>query len=249
MRKWTPYVGATFGLSFALGFGSIHLLPEEMKEWGLFLMGVVPAAVAILMIRRQGGGMRDLGFTSPRWRALGGSALIPMAYLSVILAVLVMNGAHSYPAGPPTGLVGLALATGVILVGPILGEEVGWRGFLEARLVERFGLDAGIVALGLIWGLWHLPVALNSHSLVDTPVYEALVHYPVFCVFLSYILAYTRQMSGSIWGPAVAHAFNNGIAGTFILSATRARPLTESAVTLGVLGVFAGLLRRRLKMT
>ncbi len=249
MNDWIRYVGATFGLSFALGFGSVYLLPPEMKELGLFLMGVMPALVAILMNQRQGGRFKDLGFTGPNWSGVGISALIPVVYLAVILGVLVGSNALSYPDETIGRLVGLALVTSVILIGPILGEEIGWRGFLEPRMVERFGSDAGIIALGLIWGLWHLPVALDSHSLVDMPLYEALVHYPVFCIFLSYILAYARERTGSIWGPAVTHAFNNGIAGTFILSATRAKPLAESTVTLVVLGVFAGFLRKRLRST
>ncbi len=247
MSDWIRYVAASFGLSFALGFGSIYLLPPELRELGLFFMGVMPAVVAILMNRGQGRGIGELGFASPRWRGLVGSMLIPVAYLSATLGILVAANALSYSDDSPARLVGLALATSVILVGPILGEEIGWRGFLQPRLVERFGLDGGIIAVGLIWGLWHLPVALSSHSLVDMPLYEAFVHYPAFCVFLSYVLAYARQVSASIWGPAVTHAFNNGIAGTFILSATRSKPLTESTVTLCVLGVVALFLRKRLR--
>ncbi len=37
-----------------------------------------------------------------------------------------------------------------------VGEEIGWRGFAHARLMQRFGPVLGPLLTGLIWGIWHL---------------------------------------------------------------------------------------------
>ncbi len=37
-----------------------------------------------------------------------------------------------------------------------LGEETGWRGFLQPLLEKRFTLPAASILVGLVWGLWHV---------------------------------------------------------------------------------------------
>jgi membrane protease YdiL (CAAX protease family) len=45
------------------------------------------------------------------------------------------------------------------------GEEIGWRGFALSRLqtIIKNQLVAGVI-LGVIWGLWHLPLYLNPEQ-------------------------------------------------------------------------------------
>ncbi|MEL6843965.1 MAG: type II CAAX endopeptidase family protein, partial [Bacteroidota bacterium] len=42
-----------------------------------------------------------------------------------------------------------------ILIGA-LGEEIGWRGFLQPTLEKKFSVLLSSVIVGLIWGLWHI---------------------------------------------------------------------------------------------
>ncbi len=37
-------------------------------------------------------------------------------------------------------------------------EEFGWRGVALQPLISRFGILRGTILLGLIWGVWHLPL-------------------------------------------------------------------------------------------
>lgn len=45
----------------------------------------------------------------------------------------------------------------MLLFGP-LPEELGWRGYALDRLQERWSALVSSLALGIMWGIWHLPL-------------------------------------------------------------------------------------------
>ncbi len=47
---------------------------------------------------------------------------------------------------------------------PFFGEEYGWRYYLTPALQGRFGARRGALAVGVLWGLWHLPLNLFFYS-------------------------------------------------------------------------------------
>ena len=58
-------------------------------------------------------------------------------------------------------------AVGIIF--PSLGEEPGWRGFALPRLQQQYGPLVGTLILGVLHGLWHLPVYFVPGSILDGP--------------------------------------------------------------------------------
>ena len=69
-----------------------------------------------------------------------------------------------------------------------LGEELGWRGFLLPRLQARHNALVSSIIVGIVWGLWHLPLFMLEGM---SPTYEfgqaigvvpALLAYTVFIV-------------------------------------------------------------------
>ncbi len=55
---------------------------------------------------------------------------------------------------------------------PFFGEEYGWRYYLTPALQSRFGARRGALAVGVLWGLWHLP--LNLFFTARRPLCRAL---------------------------------------------------------------------------
>ena len=69
----------------------------------------------------------------------------------------------------------------------IAGEEIGWRGFLQQPMVGQLGPVPGIILLGIVWELWHAPVALRGYNLQSNFLAETYILYPFMCVcFISH---------------------------------------------------------------
>jgi membrane protease YdiL (CAAX protease family) len=90
------------------------------------------------------------------------------------------------------------------------GEELGWRGYMLTRLYDG-KIPLPIFWNGLIWGLWHLPnfLPFTSARNRSEPLWSSFFFFVAGTVALSYLLAYLRLRSGSIWPAVLAHASGN----------------------------------------
>jgi uncharacterized protein len=97
-----------------------------------------------------------------RWRVGLGWFLFALVGFPMILllSVIVLPGALASFQGlatlAPLPLLGLFVY--VFLLGGPLAEEPGWRGFALPRLQSLHGPLVGSLILGVLWGLWHLPL-------------------------------------------------------------------------------------------
>ncbi|MBI3566049.1 MAG: CPBP family intramembrane metalloprotease [Elusimicrobia bacterium] len=97
-----------------------------------------------------------------------------------------------------------------------LGEELGWRAFLQPRLIERFGSRRGLVLTGLIWGYWHFPLILMGYDFPGYPVSGAFVLMPLMSLGMACFIGWLYLKTKSIWVPALAHASNNAAGGLLL---------------------------------
>jgi membrane protease YdiL (CAAX protease family) len=92
-----------------------------------------------------------------------------------------------------------------------LGEEAGWRGFLQGALVERLGWIRSTLLIGVIWGLWHLPVNLAGYNDAQHAVLQTFIIFQIHTISMSFVLALLMRRTRSIWVVALTHAANNTI--------------------------------------
>jgi membrane protease YdiL (CAAX protease family) len=92
-----------------------------------------------------------------------------------------------------------------------VGEEFGWRGFLQPVLIEKLGITLGVFTLGLVWALWHLPIMLAGYNYPDHPVLGALLLFPALLVAASFMLAWITLRSGSFWPAVLVHGSINSV--------------------------------------
>jgi membrane protease YdiL (CAAX protease family) len=91
--------------------------------------------------------------------------VLPGVLVLMLLTYLLLPGAFSAfrplaLASPGYWLPFLIVYVVVLIAGGPLGEEPGWRGFALPRLEQRSGPLVGTLVLGVLWGLWHLPLLL-----------------------------------------------------------------------------------------
>ncbi|SHF15151.1 CAAX protease self-immunity [Streptoalloteichus hindustanus] len=190
-------------------------------------------------VTREGFG--DAGL-APRLRAAWPHYLAawlgPWALLGASLAVAAAAGLWQPSLAPlgdvVPGLPGWGLVLALLLVVPLLtpvywGEEFGWTGYLRLRLLPHRPVLSTVLT-GLVWAVWHYPLAFLGYIEFDNVALGLLV-WTVSFLFQEFLLSWLRIRGGSIWLPSLAHAGNN-----MVLSLLAGALLTGGA-GLGVMAV------------
>jgi membrane protease YdiL (CAAX protease family) len=210
------FVASTLGVSFLIGSVAMRLWKKDSRQWQIFpgFYTFLPALIGIAVSYIYTGewSLGDFSFTDfdPGFMALG--LMIPIAFYFLSLVVQLRFSSFRIKPGTEWKKMLLPVLLNImVLIFFVSGEEIGWRGFLQTSLIDRFGMTGGIVLLGIIWGIWHAPVALRGHNLNQHFWAEAFVLYPFICVCYSFPLAYLTIQSGSIWPALIFHATNNSL--------------------------------------
>ncbi len=102
---------------------------------------------------------------------------------------------------------------------PTFGEEFGWRGYLQPKLMP-LGERKAVLLTGIIWGVWHWPIILMGHN-YGTDYFGAPFLGPLamvwFTIVLSIIYGWITIKAESVWPAVIAHGAGNGIAALGLL--------------------------------
>jgi membrane protease YdiL (CAAX protease family) len=185
-------------------------------------------AIAAVIVRRwiTKEGFGDAGLTPhPRsgWAYYLAAWLFPLIAVGVVIGLATLLGISRpdlsqlgtlFPGMQLPGWAGLPLLMGVpILMMPLFwGEEFGWRGYLQIRLLRHSPLKAAI-ATGFIWAVWHYPLYFLRYSEYANP-FIGLITATVFAILLAIILAWRRLRTRSVWSSSLAHAGTNMVLAT-----------------------------------
>jgi len=139
------------------------------------------------------------------------AASLPADQIDAVRADIEARGAWFGPFLAGT-LVGAALLAGpTINAIPALGEELGWRGLLQNAWAPH-GFWRSSMGVGVVWGVWHLPLVANGYNYPGHPVLGPLMM-TAFCVLWSPLLAYVVVRGRSVLPAAMLHGTLNAIAG------------------------------------
>jgi membrane protease YdiL (CAAX protease family) len=233
---WACYIPVAAGVVPA----PLHAPLLVLGAWG-------PSVAALWVTARSEGaaGVRRLigrllqGPVSARWVVF---ASVYMAALKLAVAALHRLALGAWPAfgHDPWYLIPLAIAFSTPFQA---GEELGWRGFALPRLAARMGLGPASLAIGAIWGFWHVP----QFFIAEADTYrQSFWVYCLSVIALSVIIAWLfAHVNGSLWPVMLFHAAVNnskdivpsGLPGQHHVFGFAASPVAW--LTLGLLWVCA----------
>ena len=91
----------------------------------------------------------------------------------------------------------------------VLGEEIGWRGFLFPELAKHNGPLTASVWTGAIWAVWHVPGIVWGGYNAGGSTALSILCFSWMIVALSVIAGWLRIITGSLWSGVVLHASHN----------------------------------------
>ena len=204
-----------------------------------YAIGPALAAVIVSRVTRGKAGVRDLDKGLLQWRAgfvwytvaiLGSGALLIVA--QVITKLLGLTVTIAVPQRELSFYVIFSYAINFLAN---TCEEIGWRGFALPRLQKRYSALFATLIVGILWGLWHLPLLF----MVGNPMSE----YPFFWFVSIFADAFIytwlyNSTKGSILIVALFHGSGN-IFGAFITGVSPiAYALVNCVVAIALIAVF-----------
>lgn len=228
-----PPVRVFLVLAFALswpfltyGFGWFRsdedILTRYILSCSAMLMVALSAFIVRTSIERKG--FRDVGWNLSNYRwYLSILALCLLFWLvPLLVASLVEQQDWNFNLSRDALLVVVLSVAGASVIAG-LGEEFGWRGYLLPRLLsDRRRIRRILLIIGLIWGVWHLPLAFGpllkaalegSSDLASMlgPALWSCIQAVAASIILSFIFGAVWLKTKSIFLVAFLHGYYIGI--------------------------------------
>ena len=173
-----------------------------------------------------------LGFDQPDWG------------LEQFLATIRWTDGTDLPPMPSPVLVLPVLFVVTLVIVPFInglfgfGEELGWRGYLLPKLMVLGKLKAYLL-LGIVWGLWHLPLILIGFTYPGQPILGTLAFIALTITLGIYINELTLSHKSSILAGWVHGVFNSQKLGIWALIFPTTNPLIGGFA--GIVGILVWL--------
>ncbi|RKT86501.1 CAAX protease self-immunity [Saccharopolyspora antimicrobica] len=196
---WTPYVLSKNGI------GAEDFEFPEVLGTSQFL-GMLPGAylgpicAAFIVTAVAGGrpGLRRWAGRLLRWRVNWKWYVLAVVGVPVALIIGSIPFAGLENMAVPPAMVLVSIVPGLVLQVLTTGiaEEPGWRDFALPLMQPRFGPLLGTVLLGVIWGIWHLPLFLTEWGGYPNVTWVDPVEFTISCIAISIVMTWVFNRTG-----------------------------------------------------
>ena len=102
----------------------------------------------------------------------------------------------------------------------LLGEELGWRGYMNQKMEPLVGTVGTCLIGGIVWGLWHLPMDIAGHLGGNGTLSEALGstfgRLAMLTCFGAFLMWLTKK-TNSVFPAVIAHFMYNESQGAVMM--------------------------------
>jgi membrane protease YdiL (CAAX protease family) len=228
-RQVAIYIALVFVYSLAFYWLMIRAHSVSAGN-GLYVLGIMwcPALAAVTTLKWNGRALSELGWGWGETKYQVLSCGIPLLYTAITYALVWCTGLGEFPnpefvqhvasiMGPnmPSWvavLLYVALTGSFQIVRSMasaLGEEIGWRGFMVPELAKTYSFTTVSIVSGLVWAVWHYPGLLFTDYNGGTPALYGILCFTASVVAVSFVCAWMRLKSGSLWTGVILHASHN----------------------------------------
>jgi len=226
---WRPllvYLVVAAGTTTAIAFVTASQgWTVRSPQWGLLAIVAMwaPAAGRFLACRTV-----DRGFTSPlplsRWGATGARVIlvplaVPMAVYGSAYAIAWSAGLAQWSPGGGRWTTGSQIAANVVanlsilgVFGTLtaLGEEIGWRGYLQPRL-DAAGVRYSVAVVWICELIYHAPVMAGAGYAAAGGFFTSLLLFAAVGLPTSFLWAFESYRARSLWPAVFFHSFHNTV--------------------------------------
>lgn len=186
--------------------------------WVNNLMCVLSLASLVILTAMKRGKREAYGLCL--WKnvkgSLSGIGIFVLLYFVLTMAAMgigILQGespeAYSLNPGLPQWVFIIMPLNLLLSFTAFFGEEYGWRYYLTPELQKRFGKKPGVLAVGVLWGLWHLPINLFYYS--PSTSLQSILAQLAGCIGMGIFFGWVYLRTQNIWAVTVIHFLNNNL--------------------------------------
>ena len=187
------------------GWGDLWLRPQFRQRWRTWAMAWFAPALLVIV------GMVLFFLISPQYYDASFQA-------ARALLEQATTAGPPLPFGPEV-LILIQVVQGVLLAPvlnalPTLGEEFGWRAYLQPKLMA-LGWRRAMVWMGIAWGVWHWPILALGYNFgldYEGAPWLGMLAFVWFTFAFGTLLGWLTLRGNSVWPAVIGHGALNGIA-------------------------------------
>lgn len=205
-----------------MGIGYKGMSGEEFVPWANFLLTLacfIPAIAAIVASLITKESLWNLQFM-PK---LKGNAKIYFASIAIgviisctdlLLMTIFFQDKARFHEDATVAIVVFSvlfmIAGACLQFWVLMGEELGWMGYLFPRLEKLCGTTLALIVTGVIRGCWHLVMFVQEEYFL-----AGFLSLCVSNILLGSVLVWATKASKSVVPASIIHALTNGLPGAF----------------------------------
>lgn len=193
----------------------------------VFLVMWTPGISAILTSLLHGDRIGDYGWKPGSARLLAYGYFLPLLVSIVGYGIVWLGGYAEFttttvtnyrwarmlgfelPAPFVVGVLSKMTLGFLVTIVFVLGEEIGWSGFLTPKLLKVTTVPVTSLIVGSYWAVWHYPAIIGGFYGTGTPLWIALPGFTLVIVAESLVRTVLVSKSRSLWVGVVLHASGN----------------------------------------